>query len=334
MFRIHKILGVALVILIYGCSGNKWDVDISNIKIDQDFKRFDLELFSINQDKVWDYVPQFESEYGNFFDLYNKAIINIGGTNQMDYDEKLVYFLTDPYISEAFIAAQTIFQNINIDKDIHDAFCRYNYYFPEKGIPDIYTHVSGFNQSIVVDSAFISISLDKYLGKDSKFYKMLRSPVYLRNNMYPSKIPADVIYSWGITEFPYNNETDNLLSEMIYYGKMHVFMDAMLPQTTDSVKWGYSAKKMEWCKKNERQMWLYLVENKLLFNSSVKEIKRFINDGPFTTPFSKLSPPRTGRWLGYQIVNAYLKRNPEITLPQLMEIDDYQKILNESKYRP
>ena len=120
---------------------------------------------------------------------------------------------------------------------------------------------------------------------------------------------------------------------MIYYGKMHVFLDAMLPNTPDSIKWGMPAQKLKWCNKNEGQMWLYLIENKLLFNSSLKEIKRFIDDGPFTTPFSKESPARTGQWLGYQIVLSYLKNN-NVSLQQLMAMEDYQKILNESKYKP
>jgi len=81
-------------------------------------------------------------------------------------------------------------------------------------------------------------------------------------------------------------------------------------------------------------MWLYLIEYKLLFNSSYKEKKRYIDDGPFTSTFSNESPARTGQWLGYQIVNAYLKEHPEVKLPQLMEDQNYQEILNKSKYKP
>jgi hypothetical protein len=327
---LYLFMGLAI---LSGCSSNKYDIDISDIKIEQNFYRFDQELFAVNLDSVWNYVPGFETKYGSFFDLYNHAVINIGGTNQMDYDDKLVYFITDPYISETQVEVSRIFADEKIKDEIYDAFCHYHYYFPENEIPNIYTFISGFNQSLVIDSGFVAIGLDKYLGSDSKYYSMLRTPLYLRYTMHPAKIPSDVMLSWGLTEFPYASQNDNLSNQMIYYGKMHVFLDAMLPNTPDSIKWGIPTQKLKWCNKNEGQMWLYLIENKLLFNSSLKEIKRFIDDGPFTTPFSKESPARTGQWLGYQIVLSYLKNN-NVSLRQLMAMEDYQKILNESKYKP
>lgn len=334
MKRIYFLHIVIITVILSGCSSNKWDIDITDIKNEQSLNRFDIELFSINQDSVWDYVPIFEEKYGSFFDLYNRGVIKIGGTNRLDYADNLINFINDPYIQETFIASEKLFSKTLFKEPIYEAFKRYQYYFPDRHIPDIYTHISGFNQSIVIDSNYLSISLDKYLGSDSKYYNMLRTPVYQKYSMTPNKIVSDVMMSWALTEFPFEPKNDNLSSQMIYYGKIHVFLDAMLPNTADTLKWGMPENMLKWCNKNDRQMWLYLVENKLLFSSSYKDIKRFIDDGPFTTPFSKESPARTGRWLGYQIVNSYLKHNPKITLKELMEINNYQEILNESRYKP
>ena len=329
------LLYVAIIVLILqSCQSTSWDIDISDIKIKQELNRFDIELFSINHDSIWDYVPIFEEKYGSFFDLYNRGIIKIGGTNRLDYANNLLNFITDPYILETYNVSKKIFKGNQFKDPIKNAFKRYNHYFSSRSIPNIYTHISGFNQSIVIDSSFISISLDKYLGSNSKYYKMLRTPVYQRYNMNPSKIPSDVMMAWALTEFPFNPKNDNLASQMIYYGKMHVFLDAMLPNTADTLKWGMSEKKLRWCNKNDRQMWLYLVEHKMLFSSSYKDIKRFIDEGPFTTPFSKESPSRTGRWLGYQIVKSYMKHHSTISLKELMEANNYQEILNESRYKP
>jgi len=321
--------------LLASCSSNSWNIDISNITINQKFKRFDLDLFRINTDSIWSYVPSLEKKYGSFFDLYNQRIIKIGGTNNFNYADKLKNFITDPYINETFKISEKIFQNNTFITPINNAFKRYHYYFPERTIPNIYTHISGFNQSIVIDSTFISVSLDKYLGKDSKFYKMLRTPIYLRNNMHPAKIPTDVIMALGLTEFDYNDSTkNNLINQMIYYGKIHIFLDALLPNSTDTLKWGISKDKLKWCHKNERQIWMYLIENKLLFSSKYKEIKMFIDEGPFTKPFSKKSPARTGRWLGYQIVKSYMHNNKNISLTELMLNNNYQEILDQAKYNP
>ena len=333
--RITPFFGsLVLTLLLYSCNTNSWDIDIDNVVTDQEFKRFDKTLFELDVDSIWDKVPELEIEYQNFFEVYNSHVIQIGGTNQLDYDSKLVYFLTDPDIYGSYLDAQ---KKINIDgifNEISDAFKRYKYYYPNKIIPNIYTHISGFNQSIIIDSNYLSIALDKYLGTKSKYYKLLRTPKYIRANMHAAKIPSDVIYSWVETEFTFNNESENLANKMIYYGKLQLFLDAMLPQNPDTLKWGFSEQQLKWCNKNEAQMWLYLVENKLLFSSAFKDINKYINDGPFTSTFSQKSPARTGRWMGYQIVKAYLKENPEVSLQNLMDNNNYQQILSQSKYKP
>jgi hypothetical protein len=39
-------------------------------------------------------------------------------------------------------------------------------------------------------------------------------------------------------------------------------------------------------------------------------------------------------WVGLQIVRSYMKNNDEVTLAELMNEKNPQKILNKSKYRP
>jgi len=46
------------------------------------------------------------------------------------------------------------------------------------------------------------------------------------------------------------------------------------------------------------------------------------------------APGRTANWTGWQIVKAYMKRNPKITLSQLIEETDAQQILTKAKYKP
>jgi hypothetical protein len=81
-------------------------------------------------------------------------------------------------------------------------------------------------------------------------------------------------------------------------------------------------------------MWNYLVENKLLFSTKQMDIVRYIGDGPATNGFPVGSPARTGAWLGWRIIRNYMKKNPEVTLPELMANKNYQGILNASAYAP
>ncbi|MBI9067017.1 MAG: hypothetical protein JEZ09_06975 [Salinivirgaceae bacterium] len=333
--HIKKISIVFMMLVLFGACKNKHqEIDISNIQIDQKFYRFDQDLFTIPQDSIWDYVPVLEEKYGNYFDAYNNLVIRIGGTNQINYDEKLLHFLSDPYIEDSYKSAQQVFREVNFEKEISEAFKRIKYIYPNKEIPDIYTHISGFNQSLIIDSAYMSISLDKYLGVDSKFYKMLRTPLYLTQNMHPKKIPSDVITAYLLTEFPNTIENPTLLDEMVYYGKIQYVLDVLMPETNDTLKWGISEQKLDWCSNNEQKMWLYLIEHKLLFTTNVSDVKRFIDEGPFTSVFSKEAPAKTGRWIGYQIVQSYMRHNSNISLPELMESYKHQAILNNSKYKP
>jgi hypothetical protein len=81
-------------------------------------------------------------------------------------------------------------------------------------------------------------------------------------------------------------------------------------------------------------MWTFLAEHKLLFTTDRMSIKRFIDDGPYTSAFTDQSPGRTGAWIGWQIVRSYMKQNKEVTLAELMAKDDFQEILNQSGYQP
>ena len=337
MMMIMRKLCFALLLMVFllpGCSKKRWDIDVSQSKVEMKALRFEQDLFAIPVDSIWNYVPRLEKKYGRFYDMFNNQIIKIGGTNQLNYDQKLAAFLTDPDILGAYSEVQKNFNKLNFAGEINDAFAHVKHYYPEKITPQLLTHISGFNQSIVIDSGYISISLDKYLGVDHKYYQMLRTPLYVQKNMHPAKIATDVMLAYGLTEFEYKPATENLLSQMLYYGKIHVFMDAMMPNAPDSLKWGYSSKQLEWCKKNEKQMWVSVVDGKLLFSTSFKEINRYINPGPFTPAFPRYSPGGVGQWMGYRIILSYLENNPDVSLQRLMAENDYQKILNLSKYRP
>ena len=201
-------------------------------------------------------------------------------------------------------------------------------------MPVIYFCISGFNESVFTAEGIVGISLDKYLGPGCEFYDLLDFPRYKQRKMIPGMIPPDVAYTWGMTEFPLRSDATTLLDHMVHQGKLIYFTEAMLPRVADSLLTGFSARQLKWCALNEATMWNYLVENKLLFSTRQMDIVRYINDGPSTNGFPPESPARTGAWLGRQVIRAYMKRNPGITLAQLMANTNYREILNSSAYAP
>ncbi|MDD5571699.1 MAG: hypothetical protein PHD97_11180 [Bacteroidales bacterium] len=221
----------------------------------------------------------------------------------------------------------------NLNNQFNDAFKHYKYYYPEKNIPEIYTCVSGFNFPVYATDSVIAISLDMYLGENSEYYPKLMISAYKRHTMRKEYIIVDCIKTFAYKLFEFKGESNTLADNMIYEGKIMYFIDAILPDCEDTLKTGYSLKQFEWCKKYESKMWAYFVEKKLLFTQNELEIKKFVSDAPFTSVFPKESPGRTGVWLGWQIVKNYMKNN-KVSLPQLMNENDANKILSLSRYKP
>jgi len=139
---------------------------------------------------------------------------------------------------------------------------------------------------------------------------------------------------WSETEFEFNDSVDDLISNMIYSGKLMYLLHALLPEQPDTLKWGFTSNQLNFCINNEKQMWTYLVSNKLLFNSDRFTVNKFIEEGPFTSDFTNESPGRAAIWLGYRIVRSYMNKNPDLTIEDLMKESNYMNILNLSAYNP
>ncbi len=334
LFRI--LIFTCLTAAVVSCKRNPLKVDISDIKNNIEFVRFGKELFSLPLNDTLAEMKTLHEKYPGFFDLFTYRIIRIGGIDEENFTRYMAEFLTDTMVQNVKLEVEDEFSDFGkTEKEINKAFKYYQYHFPQKELPTVYTYISGYNQSVVTAENIVGISLDKYLGRDYKYYQLLSTtPAYKIKNMYPAKIPADVAFAWGLTEFPPKSEITNLLGNMVYQGKLMYFTDALLPETPDTVKIGYTKKELKWCENNEAEMWTYLVENKMLYSNKRMDIVRYINDGPTTSGFPVESPGRTGIWLGWQIVRKYMEEFPEITLPALMANEDYQGILNASGYFP
>ena len=333
MLKVLRLLPLAIILIC--CHGNPLKVNVSGIDLTLNLKRLDQDIFRITPDNLKQIIPHYRQTYGSFFDAYNENVIALGNPSDSLYITYLNTFLRDSVMRSAKLKIDSVFSDLTvIRKKLEDGFRHYRYYFPTRKIPQLITIISGFNQSVVLTTDAIGISLDNYLGADCPFYSRLAIPVYKRENMFSAKIPTDVLYAWGISEFGFDEANSNLLSQMIYQGKMMYFLDAMFPDDPDYLKVGFRPEKLEWCQKNEGGMWTYIIEHKLLFSSDRMNIVRFINPAPFTSSFTTDSPGRSGIWIGWQIVRSYMKKHPGISLPVLLADNDYQKILNDSGYAP
>ena len=323
------------ILFIVSCKRDKFDVDISQINTPIVLHEFDNDIFNCNKDSIWDEIYNLSNKYGKFWDLYTYQILKMGGTNDKDFADLFTAFISDPVILESYEKSREIFPDKNILKSkLEKAFRYYKFYYPDKSIPDLYTFIGGFNHSIITDENIIGIGLDKYYGGNCKFYDQLQIPSFAKTKLDSKYIINDCMQAWAYMEMPLKDSLGYLINSMLYEGKILYFINAMNPGYTEDFYMKYSPVELEWCEQNEKTMWKYMVEKKLLFSTDYKNLIRFIDDGPFTPAFSQESPARAGLWIGFRIIKKYMDKNSDVTLQNLMDDNDYQKILSMSKYNP
>lgn len=322
--------------LLFSCKRNPLKVDISDSGQEVEIIRFGEALFNFDSSDTVQHLIALSNKYPDFFNLFTHHIIRVGGIGDEHFTAYMKRFLTDSTVLLAKERVDRDFDNFApIEKQLKTAFKYFKFHFPENDLPTIYTYISGFNQAVVTGENLVGISLDKYLGRNCELYQQLGDmPQYKILNMHPGMIAPDVAYAWATTLFEHTNTATTLVDNMIHQGKLMYFVDAMLPETPDSLKMGYSEAQTKWCENNEAQMWGQLIEREMLFSNKRMDIIRYNNPSPTTSGFSLESPGRTGVWIGWQIVRKYMAEHPEMGLRELMGNSNYREILNQSGYFP
>ncbi len=323
MFRTISLL--LLIISLAACKNNKSTNQQGNQATDG-IRRYEVDLFNID-------TTRFEKGVEAIYPFYKVFL----GSQLPDKNgmQQLRDFVTDPSIREIYNYTIKKYPDLNnLENDLDAAFKIYEKEFPDDIIPVVYTYISGFDIRMPIkyaDSTLI-IGLDLYLGSDYETYMELGYPVYITNRLSPEYIPSDCFKEICWSKMP--EITSNiLLDAMIEQGKLIYFAEVMLPEEKPEALIKYTPDQLKWVNENEHNLWSFIIENQLLYSTDAKAITMFMTDGPFTSGFSDASPSRTGHWIGWQIIRNYMKNN-RVTLKELLEDTDSQKILQESGYKP
>lgn len=329
----YVIAVIILGVLLAGCQ-EKSKPDVKRLMQKVDIERLDKAIFTL--DTLHPDLQKIHQEYGRYFDVYVQGVLNLGAVGDTSFPQLFSLFIKDPVMREVADSVQIVYPNMDMqEKQLAWAWAYYSYYFPGRVIPTVYTHISGFNQSVIVDSAAIGVSLDNYLGENCGFYSMLAVPIpmYARKKMTGNDIARDALSGWMSAEFPFRPSKNDLISGMIYQGKIVYVLAKLFPNETQNWLFGFTKEQEEWCRQNESQIWGFLIENDYLFTTQQRLITKYLNDAPFTSGMPEESPGKTIVWSGYQIVTKYMEKTG-ISLEELMKEQDYHKILRVAGYRP
>jgi len=335
-----KFRNIILLLVIAGvaicCNNNRYKVHLQGNAREINIKRLEVDIFGISPSDVIPGIDNLKEKYSEFLTLFG-YVVNIGNTGDPSWGDGLLAFATDKQNRDVYLEVMKTFPDLGfLEKALGDAWSHYEYYFPGSVIPGVYSFVSGFNNSIVVGDSTLAIGLDRYLGTDCRYYPMLGIYNYEIRKMIPEKVPSDCMYAWAASTWSDDSGTgnNNLLASMLHEGKLLYFTRCMLPTEPDTLIFGFTAEQMKFCKNNEQQMWEYLLEYDLLFNTDPFTIRKLTGEAPFTSYFTSESPGKAVVWLSFRIIEQYMEKNRDVKLADLMDNRNYQEILEGSKYSP
>lgn len=337
--RNQNILIYSLILISIFINGCK---DVSDTKQHSDadgaairISRFEKELFDIDQAHLNTALDSLHASYPGFYELYFEQIMGFGSTKNEAYKIIVRDFITNKDLRTLYHDTDSIYADLSdIESATGNMFERYKKIFPEDTIPKVVSFISGFNNGIVTTHGYVGIGLDLFLGEDYKYYPSVGFPQYMIRRLTKAHLLPMLAKGIANAKYESDNLNSSFLERIIQEGKLLYFVDQVLPDTPDSLKIGYTKQQLAWCKTNEENIWGLFLEGDLLFSTDQLKYRKYTEEAPFTAGLANDSSPRIGIWTGWQIVKKYMKENPSVTLQQLMEEKDFQKILKGSKYRP
>ena len=318
----YKFFLCVLFVGVISCSEKEYDTpeEISNIEMGIEVKRFDKDFFNTDIssfDTLKEKYPYFIPRNGaNVDSLW--TIKKIDTLEQELLEESLKVF---PNFKEQTAELNLLFQHI-----------KYN--FPEFETPEVVTSTSmvSYRDKILLQNNILLIAVDTYLGADHKFYNGI--PSYISANLRKEQLISDVAEVYAKKYIQSGNQR-SLINQMVYFGKQLYLKDVFMPFQSEALRIGYSEPELEWSKANESEIWSYFVEKDLLFSTDTALSGRFIAPAPFSKFYLELdseSPGMLGRYIGWQIVRSFMKKN-DVSLRELIAMDG-KELFEKSKYKP
>jgi len=323
-----------LVVLVSSCSNNK-RFEINNRETEAlQLIRFDSLLLNADTSDLRTEVKRLYRDYPEFMPYFAEQIMGVNPADTAEVIQLIKAFRANKEFEKVNSDVQKTFTKTDsIKSEINIAYNYLHQYFPEIKTPPVYFFVSGFNRAVILEDNFVGVGLDLYLGSNYPKYEEI-SYKYLIYNMRPASVAPDLISAILFRHFRFDGSQERLLENMLYRGKIMYLLSVVMPDVAPVDIIGYTRFQWEWSRKYEDKIWNTIVGQKDLYSTDQLLINKYLNDAPFTSPVSQESPGRLGTWIGWQIVQRYMDKNPDITLQQLMKTTDYQMILNKSEYQP
>ena len=291
--------------------------------------RFEKVLFETPTSQLQNKLAAVGSEF-------NTELLNLQPQNP-EFMQMVAGFVEDPIMKDVYRLVDSVFGDMKSEaQQLGVALSRMQELCPTMRYDKVYTYVSGmFNYDMRVgcNSHELIISLDQYILPYTARYNYFNNPVFLVQQSHKEYLVADCVTAIARQHIAIPQDRDmSMLDYMLSEGKAIYFAQQVLPDAHDSILMRYTTPQLEWMQRNEKNVWSYFLQGKMLYETDYMRFHNFIDDAPKTNAFRD-SSPRTTDFIGWHIISQYMK-NSGATIQELFEETDSQKILSQSNYRP
>lgn len=311
-----------IILTILGCQRNNEESSVP--KIDVKIERFDKKLMATTTKKeLLDLLKSNEGYLRQFYRVY---------PDDSAFIEHLYTVVHHPETQKLHQEVVTTFGDLHdIENELGSAFAKIKAQFPDFTPPKVVATFTGLENDIYVSDSVVYIALEAFLGPKAS-YRPQQPDYILYRYQKPFIVPTVVRF---ISD-KYNKmaqDDGTLLSDMIYFGKAFEFTKEMLPKGSDSLIIAYPDSVMRQAWNAQDLVWAYFIDKSLLYEKQPKIKEKYIGERPKVFEIGPNCPGRIGQWVGWRIVQRYLKENPSVTLKELMDNGNAQDIFIKSKYR-
>lgn len=315
--------------------------DVSGIEVDVQIRRFEQDLFALDTNDLASGLAGLETKYPAFSRIYFDHIIasrnpDVAPEGHIAY---MKGFLQHPAVRHLYDTTQVVYSNfVDIREQYRQAFQYLRHYFPSLPVPDVTTFISEYSvAAFIYDTTSLAVGLDFFLGEGYPY--QLYNPnnsnfsAYLTRTFNRDHLVAKSLQPL-VEDLLGPPAGARMLDLMIYNGKKLYLLDHLMPFVPDTVIMEVPTAQMEWLQSNELEMWAYFLSESLLYSSEWQNIRKFVENSPHSPGMPAEAPGRTANYVGWQIVKAYMRRHPEASVQDLIDLRDAQMLLDQSRYKP
>lgn len=197
--------------------------------------------------------------------------------------------------------------------------------------------VWGKPNSMVLTDSVMLIALNYYLGSNSDVYAGW--PEYLKKNRNPENLPYDMAEALAGMAYPFETEAESsteLIQEMLYRGAIARVREKLVEDGKLAAALGWSEDELKWAEFKEAEIWQAIVNGDMLYSTDPMVKRKMLSPAPSSSQFGPEAPSALGVFIGYRIIDSYMKNHDGTKLPDILAPAFYssRQTLVDADYRP